>query len=320
MRQVLALVLWILVVAAPALAQEKSADQLFREGRDAAKKGDHASACRLFGQSYTLDPAVGTLLNIARCEEELGKLASARARYREVVQKSEPASERYKYADSRASSLEPKLSWLTLRIAPALGHVTVNLDGRLLTAGDAAQEIALDPGEHVVEVVDEKGVGTSQRIKLATAERRELAFGEEVTPAPAPVPTAPVMMAPPAFQPAPQPQPQPPPFQHPDRGDLGKTQRIVGLGVAAGGLVAAVVGAIFWQNGKSKHDDALGYCKPSCNDTARSLQDDAKTSITVGNVAMIGGAVLVAGGAVLFFTAPSSQGNLGTVGFSGRWW
>lgn len=90
--------------------------------------------------------------------------------------------------------------------------------------------------------------------------------------------------------------------------------------VAGTGVVAAVLGAVFWQRGKDQHDQALGHCKPSCDGTARDLQDDAKSSITISNIALVGGAVLLGGGAVLFFTAPSSSENVrtGTVGVFGR--
>jgi tetratricopeptide (TPR) repeat protein len=54
-----------------------AAQALFKQGRDAAKRGDHATACEKFAESYRLDPAPGTLLNLGDCKERLGMLASA---------------------------------------------------------------------------------------------------------------------------------------------------------------------------------------------------------------------------------------------------
>lgn len=47
------------------------AELLFLEGRDLFNAGQFASACPKFEQSNALDPAAGTLLNLARCREML---------------------------------------------------------------------------------------------------------------------------------------------------------------------------------------------------------------------------------------------------------
>ena len=62
------------------------AEQLFREGREAMKRADYALACPSFERSLALDPALGTLLNLAVCEEKRGRLGQALARYRQFVE------------------------------------------------------------------------------------------------------------------------------------------------------------------------------------------------------------------------------------------
>ena len=54
-----------------------AAEWLFREGRALMKKGDFAPACAKLAESQRLDPAVGTLMNLAECEERIGRTASA---------------------------------------------------------------------------------------------------------------------------------------------------------------------------------------------------------------------------------------------------
>src|SRR5512140_3616222 len=44
------------------------AEQLFREAREAMSRGENERACRLFAESNALDPADGTLANLAMCE------------------------------------------------------------------------------------------------------------------------------------------------------------------------------------------------------------------------------------------------------------
>ena len=65
---------------APAMADTRdpaAAEALFEAGRQAATRGDWTTACPKFAESQRLDPAPGTLLNLADCEEHLGHLASA---------------------------------------------------------------------------------------------------------------------------------------------------------------------------------------------------------------------------------------------------
>ncbi|MFO0567610.1 MAG: hypothetical protein U0263_18270 [Polyangiaceae bacterium] len=49
-----------------------AAEALFNAGRDAVKAGDYPTACAKFRESNRLDPAPGTVLNLADCEEHLG--------------------------------------------------------------------------------------------------------------------------------------------------------------------------------------------------------------------------------------------------------
>src|SRR5580692_11189003 len=70
------------------------ADALFRKGREAAEKGDWATACPKFAESQRLDPAPGTLLNLADCEEHLGQLASAYEHFKTAVETMAPSDDR----------------------------------------------------------------------------------------------------------------------------------------------------------------------------------------------------------------------------------
>ena len=76
-----ALVLVALLLAAPSvLAQGRdpaAAEALFTEGRKAFDAGDYRIACARFAESQRLDPAVGTLINLAACNEKLDNLALA---------------------------------------------------------------------------------------------------------------------------------------------------------------------------------------------------------------------------------------------------
>ena len=91
---VLALGVVLLVGAASAQPRDVTrADALFREGRALMKKGDYATACPKLEESYRLDPAAGTGINLGDCFEKQGKVASALLAYqaaRALLQPGDP--------------------------------------------------------------------------------------------------------------------------------------------------------------------------------------------------------------------------------------
>src|SRR6185369_4715015 len=104
----------VLALTAPAFAEASSSDKaaaeaLFDEGRRLAQAGKFAEGCPKLEASQKLDPALGTLLNLADCNEKLGKTASAWAQYREATSLARAAgsAEREKFASDRSKALEP---------------------------------------------------------------------------------------------------------------------------------------------------------------------------------------------------------------------
>lgn len=91
-----------------AIAQAESsstAETLFREGREAVKRGDYAVACPKFEESQRLDPANGTLLNLALCEEGWGHADDARKHLREVLAAPDLDEQRRAIATEHAAAL-----------------------------------------------------------------------------------------------------------------------------------------------------------------------------------------------------------------------
>src|SRR5688572_28243096 len=78
------------LIAGAAFAQEGSetrAAQLFQEGRESFLAGNLVDACPRLAESYRLDPATGTLMALALCHEQEGKLALARAELDEAEER-----------------------------------------------------------------------------------------------------------------------------------------------------------------------------------------------------------------------------------------
>jgi hypothetical protein len=139
-----------------AFAQQRDAttgEALFRAGRAAAEKGDYSTACPKFEESQRLDPALGTVFNLADCDEHIGKIATAWQLFREVAQRLPPGDDRIGIANGRASSLEPRLPKLVLKVKTALpSGTTVLRDGVELGNAGFDLPIPVDPGEHVILV------------------------------------------------------------------------------------------------------------------------------------------------------------------------
>ena len=131
-----------------------AADTLFRKGREAAEKGDWATACPKFAESQRLDPAPGTLLNLADCEEHLGQLASAYEHFKTALETMAPNDDRIPFAKQHMAQVEKRVPHLTLNASadlPASARVTK--DDVQLGSASFGLALPVDPGAHSIVVV-----------------------------------------------------------------------------------------------------------------------------------------------------------------------
>jgi hypothetical protein len=144
-----------LLVPRVAAAQEAVADDLFQRGKDRMAAQQFAEACPLFAESYRLDPAGGTLQNLAVCYEGLGLWASAHARFVELRDMSNaqrpPRLDRVSLAQEHIDRLAPRLSRVVLELPPGVPTgLTISVDNIDYAAVTWADGIVVDPGEHGV--------------------------------------------------------------------------------------------------------------------------------------------------------------------------
>jgi hypothetical protein len=100
----------------PAPADEARAAAIFQHARELAKAGQIDEACGLFDQSYTLDPALGTALNLADCLEQQGHLRRAWELFDVVARNSPNVPSRARLARQRADALVARLATLTVDV------------------------------------------------------------------------------------------------------------------------------------------------------------------------------------------------------------
>jgi hypothetical protein len=182
---------FLVLFSSPALGQKSDkrvADTLFREGREDFDKGDYARACPKFAESQRLDPAPGTLLNLAVCEEHLGNLRSARERLTTLLPQLSVGDERAPFARELLAKIDARLSRLVLSLSPGApaGTEVKDAEGEVLPLGS---EIVLEPGDRTLTVSAPGRSPSTLRLSLAAGQResREVApqplLGEVKTPA-----------------------------------------------------------------------------------------------------------------------------------------
>lgn len=240
----------------PAAAQSEVpvAEALYQAGRDLMAQKDYANACPKFAESYRLDPATGTLLNLAACHEAQGKVATAWTEYMDVARigRRDGRADRVKYAREHADALEPKLSRLTIAAAPGVDATAleITLDG--MAVGQVALGVAapLDPGTHVVVASAPGKKPFRQEVVLgAEADQQILTIPELAAAEPEPPPKTAVALGPVTPPPAAPASPE-------QSTSGGLTVPVVVAGSVTVALAAAttVTGIIYLQHRSSYRD------------------------------------------------------------------
>lgn len=329
-------VLW----AAPAAAQSTEANLLFDEGRKAMAARDYPQAITKLQQSQKLDPAVGTLLNLAECFSVLGRTASAWAAYRDAASLARATKQvdRERYASKKAQELEPTLSRLELSVTPEARVAGLRITRNDVEVPEAlyGSPIPVDPGAQHVEAsapgyqrwkfdvdVSENG-GRAQVVVPALTADQPAAASSAAPPA--------TLAPPPVVAPAP-PAPSPPAPAEPTAARHDATWRTLGWTGLIGGSVMAGTGIYFYNAGRQRIDDANcpnQICVRGIGD--KDLHDSGRAREKIGGALGIVGGALAVTGAVLLLTdagerEPSRETSMhlqlrvsaGSVQFGGLW-
>lgn len=286
-------------------ASRAAAEALFEQGRKLLKEQKYPEACEKLEASHKLDPGVGTLLYLGDCYEKAGKLASASAAFEEAASlgTTRGEMERVKVAQVRATALKPRLPMLVFVVDQKLPGLEVRRDGALVPDTTWGTPVPVDAGPTTIMVSApgyqrwETTLTVPPNLKEPWPVRVPALSKEGGVPegTPAPVPAAPAATA--ASEPAPE---------HP-----GSTQRTVGLLVGGVGVAALVVSGVLTLVASGKNSDSEKHCLPNapnqCDSIGVADRDDATNLANIATVMGVSGGVLLAGGAVVYFTAPKSE-------------
>lgn len=293
-----ALLLFALLAPARAQATNPDAQAFFAQGRKHRQDGHCEQAIISFRHALETAPeGLGALRNIAECEEQLGRFASARNDWwslrRAVLQSGDVKYDGWdKDAERAYRRLEPKVGKLILRLqGDKLDRVTVTIDGQPLDPRLIGVELERDLGPHTIEA---KYGGVEPII-----EKRTIAAGGrvEVTLA---IPAATAPRAPVGDRAAP-PAPRARPLRNAGFIALGAG------GLAAIGALAAV--GVRGSALSSIADACPGYADGAvCPASVRGDRDTGRTATTLVNVFSGIAVVAAATGAALVIVAARSPG------------
>jgi len=144
------------VHAEPSADDKALATILFQQGRALMSAGRAPEACPKLEESQRLDPGGGTILNLALCHEQEGRLARSWSEFKEAVTiaRQDGRRDRESEAANRVAALEPRLSRLTIVVPTGaqIEGLLIERDGHEVGRGAWSTAIPIDGGEHVVRV------------------------------------------------------------------------------------------------------------------------------------------------------------------------
>jgi hypothetical protein len=319
-----ALVALVALTASPPAARAEGVDaermaqaiSLYNQAVAQMRAKDWAGACPKLDAAVRLDPTgVGGKLKLAECYEGAGKLASAWAAYevteRAAAQAKQPG--RQKRARDRLETLRTQLAQLTVLVPPAVGELPgleIRRDGVPLVSAAWGAPLPVDQGPHVIAAT-----ATGKERWETTVEAHdgapisvEVHLLEDTPPPPPPPPVAPPL--PPVAAPPPPPPPAVERFWSSQR----KASVVVG-GVGVAGFTAGMVYGVLTIVRRDQSND--GHCFGNlCDPAGIQLRQEGIGFAHTSTALSVAGGLVVAGGVVLFATAPRVRAVAGPRGLA----
>jgi hypothetical protein len=165
-------------VASAEGSEAQLAQALFEEGRLLMDAARFEQACAKFAESQRLDPAGGTLLNLALCHERERKLAKARADFENALALAirDGRSDRATLAREHIANLEGRVPRVAVSVPAAseFEGLEVTVDGLALRRAAWGAFMPVDPGEHVIEAKAPARAAWSTVLRLDAGEKKSV--------------------------------------------------------------------------------------------------------------------------------------------------
>ena len=290
----------------------KHAQARFREGMRLFERGEVASACRAFEESYDEAPAPGTLYNLGACHEKQGQLAKAYRELDELASRAQEANlaDKATLVRARADALVPRLAQVTLvhRADARADVTTVSLDGDPLLAAVWHKPFYVDPGPHGFVFVHADGAAVTRTTPSLRAGDKQTVEMDDPPPAASSAVSPPAAASAPAARGATTSTP-PASDAIPSSSDGNGGKRVASYVVGGTGVALVAAGAVLGLRAIGKRNDASNLCPggactlPATPADALALRHDAKVAGTFATVGFAAGGAALATAVFLFVTS-----------------
>jgi hypothetical protein len=285
----------------PVHADPAAAEALFREGHQLLIEGKYEAAAAKLAASQALDPASGTLINLALAYERQGRLATAWATYREaaILARRDGRADRVASAERKQAELEPRVPQLTFHAEHPVDALSISWAQLRVGAGALDSKIPVDPGPYRILVQAPGHKAWTTDVKVVEGEQ-QLVTIPELEPDQASPEVSPLheeAARPKSAASSPKPTAIPPRLPDP------APDRTLAWALGASGIVSLGIGAAFGLRALGTYADAEHDC-PShtgCESSALDTWRSARTSAWISNVGVGVGAIACVGSAWLFF-------------------
>jgi hypothetical protein len=293
MRTVVLAVALTFAIVPRAHAQQKSkATQLFEEGRKLMRSQSYAAACPMFEESFTLDPAVGTTLNLALCYEKLGRLATAYQWYEKAATLATASKQdtRANFAHEQMTRLDTEAAHIVVQVAQPVPALVVTRNGVPVITGTSER---IDAGSYDIAASAQDYQPWQTTVSAVDGQTLTI--------------DVPALLSKPAIPKPAIPRPAPPP---PIANNKRKTRMIIGYTVGGASVACLLTGLGFGLAAKSAWDDARDLCpagSAKCLPTAVSLGNTAGARADVATVMTAVGMAGIGASVVILLTAPQKE-------------
>jgi hypothetical protein len=161
----------LLPATAAAASSDDLAQQLFREGVEAARQERWIDARQAFEKAYSLSARPVLLINLAGAQARTGRLKEALQNYQSILdQKASADTAPFRRAAAEVlPELRARIPRVRLRPAGLRDSDVVEIDGEEISRQALAEPTSLDPGAHTI-VVKRSGAERA-RVTFTLAER-----------------------------------------------------------------------------------------------------------------------------------------------------
>lgn len=299
--------LGVLLASRAAHADTARAGELDKEGKALVDAGKVEQACEKFEESNREAPNAGVLIHLADCRERNDQLLSALQAYNAALRRAQDPNKR-KLAAAAASSLEARLSYLTVSVSEAsrVAGLTLTCNGVPLDPSSWNRPLPVDGGDAVI-VGHAPGYADWQIVKhVAGARARERVDVPRLKelPSPAPATTLPASSEARATTTVAQSTTL---SITADTDRPGRPKLAIALAIA--GVVGVGAGVGLTLASKSLESQANTVCPGTmcANPHAVDLNGEARRDAVLAIVGFAAGGAAIAGAAVLWFVAPSPR-------------